>query len=100
MEMTIKTKWGKIKVEPEHIYEISIRINPWDNIYWLELILDHGQRLNVEFDGPTDLVKVFKSLLSRLAIIRNYKYRDNDGSLQINEPMRLKLHRQLDTIED
>ena len=80
-----------MNINLENIFEINVRINPWDNIYRIEFTLDRGyERVNADFYDIMELANIVKKLSSKLAIIRQYKYRDRGGFIQINEPMRLK----------
>ena len=90
--MLIKTKWGKLQIDPNRIHEINVQLNPWDNIYRIEFTVDGSfERLVADVESPGELAGLVRRVASELAFVRQYKYKDRNGVMQINEPRRLQM---------
>ena len=89
--MIIRTKWGKMDIDPSKIHEVNIQFNPWDNIYKFEFVIEGSfNRLYAEMSTPEELTRLVSKLSRELSFVKQYKYRDtNTGQMQINEPRRL-----------
>jgi hypothetical protein len=92
MSTIIKTKWGQLIIDAEQIYEVNIRINPWDNVYTIEFILEGSyQRLYAEFNTSNELMNHLRFIISDIAMVKQYKYKDSTGQLQIDEKRRMSI---------
>lgn len=92
MNTIIRTKWGQISIDPSSIYEINTHINPWNNTYRIEFILEGSyQRIPMEFSTMRELMNTLSSISSDLERVKEYKYMDSSGMLQIDEKRRLNV---------
>ena len=90
MKIKIKTKWGQLTVDPGEIYEVNAQINPWDNVYRLEFVMEgRRDRLYADLESSMDIAILIKKIAMEMDFIRKYKYKDRNGIMQIDEPRRL-----------
>lgn len=95
MNLRIRTKWGQIQIDPERIFEVRVIINPWDNVYNIEFILDRSyEKITAKMESISELSLAMNRVENELQFVKQYKYRDQFGQLQIDEPRRLSLRRQ------
>lgn len=89
MNLRIKTKWGLIVIDPERIYEVNVRMNPFEHIYRIDFILDNYQKQSVDLGDMTELGRVLRRVTNDLQFVTAYKFKDSTGRMQINEPVRV-----------
>jgi hypothetical protein len=90
MKIKVTTKWGQMTIDPGQIYEVNVQINPWDNTYRVEFILDGKRdRMYADLQSAAEISTLIKKIAMELDFIRLYKYKDNTGNMQIDEPRRL-----------
>lgn len=94
MEMKIKTKWGKISINPEKIHEVNVRMNTFENYYRIEFVLDGGQRVHADMMNGDELARTFKNVTNKMNIVRQYKFWDGYG-LQVDEKRRMQFQSKL-----
>jgi hypothetical protein len=90
MKIKVVTKWGQMTIDPGQIYEVNAQINPWDNVYRVEFILDGKRdRMYADLQSAAELATLIKKVSMEMDFIREYKYKDRNGAMQIDEPRRL-----------
>lgn len=101
MNIKIQTRWGVMNINPEEIYEINVKINPWDNVWRIEFIMEQTYTpLYADMASSTEIANVIRKVSIAMDHIRQYKYRDQHGVMQINEPRRLALMNSVPTGEE
>ena len=92
MNTIIRTKWGQLTIDAASIYEVNTHINPWNNSYVIEFIMEGSyQRLPTEFQNMDELLNTLRSIVSDLNTVKQYKYKAVDGSIQVDEKRRLRI---------
>jgi len=100
MKIKIKTKWGQMMIDPGEVYEVNAQVNPWDNMYRLEFVMEgRRDRLYADLANFMDIAVLMKKIAVEMDFIRQYKYKDSSGNMQINEPRRLSALRSRGTEE-
>ena len=94
MDMKIKTKWGKITINPEKIIEVNLRMNVFENSYKIEFVIDGGQRIYADMNSADELALTFKSIVNKMNIVKQYKFWDG-YSIQVDESRRMLFKPQL-----
>ena len=90
MKIKIKTKWGQMMIDPAEVYEVNTQINPWDNIYRVEFVMEgRRDRMYADLGSFMDIAILMKKVAVEMDFIRQYKFKDSTGHIQINEPRRL-----------
>ena len=90
MNMRIRTKWGQIIIDPERIYEIKVFINPWDNVYKVEFVMEHTfEIIPADLPDANEVALLLRRVANEISFVKQFKYKDTTGRLQINEPRRL-----------
>ena len=90
MKIKITTKWGQITIDPNEVYEVNAKVNPWDNEYRVEFIIEgRRDRVYADLKSSMEVALLLKKIAVEMDIIRKYKFKDRQGHIQINEPLRL-----------
>ena len=90
MNFRIKTKWGQVVIDPEHVFEVNVKMNPFENIYRIDFIMDNFHKQTVDLGSMSELGTVLRRITNELHFIAEYKYKDTNGRIQFNEPQRLR----------
>jgi hypothetical protein len=92
MKLKINTKWGSMDIDPEKIDEMTLKLNPWNNVYKLTIYFNNPAFVaEGDFKNMEDLNYALLRITQELDFIKQYKFRDESGALQINENKRLRL---------
>jgi hypothetical protein len=89
MNMRIRTKWGQIIIDPERIFEMRVVVNPWDNVYKVEFVMDGTYEvIPADVANANELNALMRRVTNELHFVKQYKFKDTTGHLQINEARR------------
>lgn len=87
--MRIDSKWGSIDIDPERIYEVNVRLSPWENLFTLEFVMEDGSRMYAHQKDLMVLRNTFRRVVTEIQFISNYKKRLSNGRLFIDQPLRM-----------
>lgn len=90
MNFRIKTKWGLVVINPEHVFEVNVKMNPFERIFRIDFVMDNFHKQTVDLEGMSELGTVLRRITNELHFISEYKYKDTNGRLQFNEPRRMQ----------
>jgi hypothetical protein len=94
MNFRIKTKWGKVEINPESVYEVNVKMNPYERIFRIDFVMDNAHTQSVDLDSMSELGNVLRRITNELQFIAEYKYKDPNGRIQFNEPRRMSMMRE------
>lgn len=99
MNFRIKTKWGLVVIDPEHVFEVNVRMNPFEHVYRIDFVMDNYNKQSVDLSSMSELGTTLRRITNELQFISEYKYKDSSGRLQFDEPRRMGVMRKKRALE-
>lgn len=99
MSMRIRANWGQIIIDPERIFEVRIVMNPWDNVYKAEFVMEGTYEvIPAELANANELTALIRRVANEMHFVKQYKYKAPNGSLVIDEPRRLAAMKEKESV--